>query len=1014
MKAPKLHILGVLHLSILFLSHFIISAQSPVTLSSSIGTGADISLCEGESIHLLVSGGNASYTFEFFSINASGTMETLQARSSQATHALVNPSSGSIYYAHYYENTSTSNSSPTLTNSLTLTVHPPPNEPEIKANIEGSYYCADQAIAFKASGGAFYTFYVNDILFQASSSLATFTPLQLNGHVVVTAEVSTVQACSALVSTSLEEIVLTGGSITGDQVVFGSQIPEELISIEKGYVNNMEISSLSTVTYQWESALDGEEWHDVLNASQENFQPHNLVESVYFRRKVVFYDSGISCVAYSNRILIQILTDEDETCAADISVTLPFVQDVILCNPAVQGAIRLEITGGRSDQQQIRWEQKAENGNWLALPHLNDLTYPQSLSAGVYRAQLTALIRSGLTSCTLHHTTQEITIREQNLAIVSSTVSNDASTCYETQETGVLTFQLENTVTLQNSSQTILDEPVMRLNDQVIPSNSPNLNYDPVHFLYTLRGLSPGQHALKIESSTANFCAEELFFEIEEISPIQFSGQQTYVADPCGGTAQIAVDLDDIQGGIPFDTEEGPLYDLFWVYVPDEDILPAQTVTQTFIGYSIPFAQPGRYFLKIRDQNNCVFEGDDTLTIEVSNDEVTAFEIRGILTDESGDLVTVLNDGCLDNAEFPGTIGIEIANGVGPYSIQWSYKPLQSNQAFVPLNNFTNAVYLQNLIEGRYKLEVRSLLSDCTTDVSPSPYYYTQEFLVESKAPVILQSPPIFDRDLCQGKAGNIIVEIFNNLHEELLFKIGDEVLDVIEIVEERYYRLLVETPFTEEVLEIGNIAGCVLERIPINIAIGDANFFIDAASNLENNRVRLGEEVTFFNTSKSPYVRSEWNFGDGSDRIERDIISEAVSPTTHRFLTEGSFLVQLKTFNAAGCFQEVSQQVHVGKGYSIHAPNAFTPNDDFVNDRFRPLITGFVQANLSIYDYNGNLLYVENIKETDDQNPVGIAFQGWNGSVEGAGYKMYLYTMTGYLQDETEVQDSGTFILIK
>ncbi|MGC6421643.1 MAG: PKD domain-containing protein [Flavobacteriaceae bacterium] len=176
-----------------------------------------------------------------------------------------------------------------------------------------------------------------------------------------------------------------------------------------------------------------------------------------------------------------------------------------------------------------------------------------------------------------------------------------------------------------------------------------------------------------------------------------------------------------------------------------------------------------------------------------------------------------------------------------------------------------------------------------------------------------------------------------------------------------RYYHLLVEEPITEEeVLEIVNTNGCVLERVSIAIAIGEVDFYLQALSSLANNHVRVGEEVVFFNTSSSPYTRSEWSFGDGSNRIERDRVSETISPTLHRYLTEGSFSVQLKIFNATGCYSEVTQQIYVGKGYSIHTPNTFTPNDDFINDRFRPLITGFVQASLSVYDFRGNLLYLE------------------------------------------------------
>ena len=553
------------------------------------------------------------------------------------------------------------------------------------------------------------------------------------------------------------------------------------------------------------------------------------------------------------------------------------------------------------------------------------------------------------------------------------------------------------------------------MDENLIPANASSLSSDSLSNLYQLTDLSPGFHTLRVESSTVSFCSEELIFEIEEIVPLQFSGQQLYEVDPCSGTAQIEVQLNDIQGGIPFELNGDFFYDLSWTYIPNESATTFQLGTQNFVGYTIPNAQPGQYFLSIRDVNNCVLENLAELEFHVNNDQAAPFEVSGVLVDHAGEQVSVLNDGCLDAGENPGTIGILIEKGIAPYTIRWQYKPLNSSIAFVPLSEYDNTTHLPDLIEGIYKLEVRSLSAVCSNVVSPSPYYYTDEFRIEQTPPVILQSPPVVDRNLCDGKAGNIILELFNNEHEELFFRLGDQVLDISEIVDGQYYHLLVEEPITEEeVLEIVNTNGCVLERVPIDLAIGEVDFYLQASSSLANNHVRVGEEVVFFNTSSSPYTRSEWSFGDGSNRIERDRVSETISPTLHRYLTEGSFSVQLKVFNATGYYSEVTQQIYVGKGYSIHTPNAFTPNDDFINDRFRPLITGFVQAFLSVYDFRGNLLYTENIQEVDEQNPVGISFQRWDGKIETTGLKTFLYTLSGYLNDQTKIQDTGTFILIK
>ena len=87
-----------------------------------------------------------------------------------------------------------------------------------------------------------------------------------------------------------------------------------------------------------------------------------------------------------------------------------------------------------------------------------------------------------------------------------------------------------------------------------------------------------------------------------------------------------------------------------------------------------------------------------------------------------------------------------------------------------------------------------------------------------------------------------------------------------------------------------------------------------------------------------------------------------------------------LRIYNEAGCFLETSQRVAVGKGYSIIVPNVFSPNNDGINDLFRPLTSGLSTIRFSVYDQFGNLIYNENISEPDPSMNNGIMIQGWDG----------------------------------
>ena len=66
-----------------------------------------------------------------------------------------------------------------------------------------------------------------------------------------------------------------------------------------------------------------------------------------------------------------------------------------------------------------------------------------------------------------------------------------------------------------------------------------------------------------------------------------------------------------------------------------------------------------------------------------------------------------------------------------------------------------------------------------------------------------------------------------------------------------------------------------------------------------------------------------------------------------------------------------------------------------------------------SVYDYRGNVIYNEFVEEDDITNIKGISIKGWDGSL--APYSpFYIFTASGVLLDEeTVVEESGTFIII-
>ena len=92
------------------------------------------------------------------------------------------------------------------------------------------------------------------------------------------------------------------------------------------------------------------------------------------------------------------------------------------------------------------------------------------------------------------------------------------------------------------------------------------------------------------------------------------------------------------------------------------------------------------------------------------------------------------------------------------------------------------------------------------------------------------------------------------------------------------------------------------------------------------------------------------------------------------------TYFTTLRIYNDIGCSEEITKPISVGKGYNIKR-NVFTPNNDLVNDNFRPLFSGFANMTFTVYDYRGNVVYNEYVEEADLTNIQGISITGWDAT---------------------------------
>ncbi len=139
-------------------------------------------------------------------------------------------------------------------------------------------------------------------------------------------------------------------------------------------------------------------------------------------------------------------------------------------------------------------------------------------------------------------------------------------------------------------------------------------------------------------------------------------------------------------------------------------------------------------------------------------------------------------------------------------------------------------------------------------------------------------------------------------------------------------------------------------------------------------------EPLVQFNDASSGDPQSWfWTFGDGGTSSKTD--------PAHEYLDAGIYTVTQVVTGAMECADTLTREIVVAWDVKLYIPTAFSPNEDGVNDIFRPTALGPLDAyRLQIYDRWGGLIF-------QSLDPL----LGWNG--EAANGKpldpgVYLYTL--------------------
>jgi len=126
---------------------------------------------------------------------------------------------------------------------------------------------------------------------------------------------------------------------------------------------------------------------------------------------------------------------------------------------------------------------------------------------------------------------------------------------------------------------------------------------------------------------------------------------------------------------------------------------------------------------------------------------------------------------------------------------------------------------------------------------------------------------------------------------------------------------------------------------------------------------------VEFENTSEGQ-IENIWSFGNGEGSSENEPSLEYEVP--------GFYNAQLLVVNEYGCTDVFSQTIEVYTDLYVYVPNAFTPDNDGLNDAWKPSILGqdvIATYECQIFNRSGHVVF-----STNDPN------KAWTGANEPTG----------------------------
>jgi gliding motility-associated-like protein len=285
-----------------------------------------------------------------------------------------------------------------------------------------------------------------------------------------------------------------------------------------------------------------------------------------------------------------------------------------------------------------------------------------------------------------------------------------------------------------------------------------------------------------------------------------------------------------------------------------------------------------------------------------------------------------------------GSAGIAVAGGVGTINYVWNTSPAQTTAA------------INNLSAGNYSVTVKDS-NNCTATQSIT--------LTEGKPMVLTIGSTLASCGIKDGTA-TVTATVGTSPYTYLWLTNPVQSSATATGLSGGIYTIIVT-----------DANGCTQQTT--STITGDsppkADFFIPDTITL------LNPKMHFINNSIGNYTISNWKFGDPLSTND----SSRLQHPTHEYTNTGKYCIRLIVVDKHGiCKDTVIKCLTVVNPFTFYVPNAFTPNDNKMNEVFMGYGTSCKTFNMKIFDRWGNKVF-----ETNNLS------EGWNGKMNNTGQEV-------------------------